>query len=315
MVLVILSFTMTSGCAIVAQINLPTSDPPVSTSATTSATPFTAVTNTPVVIPATYTPSPTFTPTATYTPSATFTPTPTDTPFTNPTPTLVYYPAGQVIAPILLYHHISDSNYGSRYYVTPGVFRTQMEKLRDWGYSTITVSDLVEVLIYGGELPAQPILITFDDGNIDIYNYAFPIMHELGMVGNFYIIANSILSRGYVNSEQMREMIDDGWEIGSHSMSHADLTVDYSKIRFEVLQSRQLLQEALGEPINTFAYPYGKTDSFVSTQVSDYGYRAGMGLGRSWEHTLGTLFYLSRIEVQSDYSLPTFAALLPWSGD
>ena len=65
------------------------------------------------------------------------------------------------------------------------------------------------------------------------------------------------------------------------------------------------------EPIDTFAYPYGNTDNFITGKVSDYGYRAGMGLGSSFEHTLGTLFYLSRIEVQGDYGLSTFAALLP----
>jgi peptidoglycan/xylan/chitin deacetylase (PgdA/CDA1 family) len=108
-------------------------------------------------------------------------------------------------------------------------------------------------------------------------------------------------------------MADDGWEIGSHAMSHVDLTTDYSIARYEILQSRLTLEEATGEPVNTFAYPYGKTDEFVTNKVSEYGYRAGMGLGSSYEHTLGTLFYLSRIEVQGDYSFSKFSSLLPWT--
>lgn len=274
---------------------------------TITATPFLAMTNTPIVVP------PTYTPTSTFTPSATNTPIPTETPIPTPTSDLEYYPAGHVTAPILLYHHVSDAGYGNRYYVTSDVFRTQMEKLSDWGYKTITPSELVEVLINGGNLPNRPVIITFDDGNVDVYQNAFPIMRDMGFVGAFYIVANRLQSHDYVNSEQLQEMADAGWEIGSHSMSHADLTIDYSIARYEVLQSRLNLEEATGESIDTFAYPYGRTDSFITEKVSDYGYHAGMGLGSSFEHTLGTLFYLNRIEVQGDYGLSAFTALLPWS--
>jgi peptidoglycan/xylan/chitin deacetylase (PgdA/CDA1 family) len=111
----------------------------------------------------------------------------------------------------------------------------------------------------------------------------------------------------------LQEMAGDGWEIGCHSMSHADLTIDHSTAHYEMVLSRLNLEEASGEPVNTFAYPYGRTDEFLTDKVSQYGYSAGMGLGSSYEHTLGTLFYLSRIEVQGDYGLSKFASLLPWS--
>lgn len=285
----------------------PELSPTASYTATTSATPFQAITNTPIVI------LPSYTPTSTFTPTPTDTPVPTDTPIPTDTPAVVWNPPGHIIAPILLYHHVSDAGYSSRYYVTLDDFRAQMETLRDWGYTSITVSDLVNVLINGGELPDRPVVITFDDGNINIYQNAFPIMHEMGFIGTLYIVANRLDARLFINSEQLREMANDGWEIGSHGMSHADLTLDSSSMRYEVLQSRLTLEDATDEPVNTFAYPYGKTDEFVTNQVSEYGYRAGMGLGSSWEHTLGTLFYLSRIEIQGSYSLSKFASLLPWS--
>jgi peptidoglycan/xylan/chitin deacetylase (PgdA/CDA1 family) len=307
------------GCSTIAEANIPTVVPQISPTAsytaTISATPFLAMTNTPIVIPPSYTPTSTFTPSPTSTPIPTDTPTPTDTPIPTETPALERNPAGHVIAPILLYHHISDAGNGNRYYVTLDDFRAQMEALRDWGYTSITVSDLVEVLINGGELPNRPVVITFDDGNVNIYKNAFPIMHDLGFIGTFYIVANRLQSNGYVNAEQLREMANAGWEIGSHSMSHADLTLDYSTARYEILQSQLTLEDATGALVNTFAYPYGKTDEFITDRVSEYGYRAGMGLGSSWEHTLGTLFYLSRIEIQGSYSLSKFASLLPWSGN
>lgn len=299
------------GCSLGVRANPETADPQPSPTllrtSTSSPTPFRAVTNTPIVIPPTYTPSPTFTPTATDTPLPTDTPTPTDTP--EP----VYNPAGNVVAPILLYHHISDAGNGNRYYVTPDVFRTQLQALRDRGYTSITVTDLVNVIINGGDLPARPVVLTFDDGNIDIYQNAFPIMQEMGFVGTFYIVGNRLQSRYFVNADQLTEMIAAGWEIGNHSMSHIDLTKDHSVIGYEVATSRSMLEDALGVKINTFAYPYGIIDDFVVNKVSEYGYRAAMGLGTSWEHSWGTLFYLSRIEIQASYDMAKFATLLPWS--
>ena len=285
----------------------PQISPTASTTFTITPTPFMAMTNTPIIIP------PTNTPTFTFTPTSTYTPVPTDTPVPTETPAMIYTPPGHVIAPILLYHHISDAGYGNRYYVTVDDFRTQMEALRAWGYTTITPSKLVDVLVNGGELPPRPVVITFDDGNSNIYENAFPIMHDLGFVGAVYIVANRLQSNGFLNVEQLQEMADDGWEIGSHAMSHADLTVDTSIVRYEILQSRLTLEDATGEPVETFAYPYGRTDEFVTNKVSDYGYRAGMGLGSSYEHTLWSLFYLSRIEIQGDYDMSKFASLLPWS--
>jgi peptidoglycan/xylan/chitin deacetylase (PgdA/CDA1 family) len=308
---------LTSGCSTGVKANIqngrlaasPTSD----ITATSSPTPFQAITNTPMLIPATYTPSPTFTASPTNTPIPTDTPMPTDTPLPTETPEPVWNPGGDVIAPILLYHHVSEANPGNRYYLTPENFRTQLQALRDWGYTPITVTDLAEVLINGGDLPVRPVVITFDDGNVDIYENAFPIMQEMGFVGTFYIVANRLQSQYYVSAAQLQEMANAGWEIGDHGMSHIDLTLDSETLGYEMATSRSVLEDAVGIPIRTFAYPYGKTDAVVSTKVSQYGYLAGMGLGTSWEHTWGTLFYLSRIEVQSSYDMAKFASLLPWS--
>ncbi len=304
---------LVAGCASSPDIIVKQIDPqyyPTSTGTyTTTPTPFLAMTNTPIFIP------PSNTPIATDTPLPTNTPAPTDTPLPTVTPELEWNPGGQVTAPILLYHHVSDDGNGNRYYVTLDTFRAQMETLRDWGYTTITVTELVNVLIHGGDLPSRPVVITFDDGNVDVHQNAFPIMHELGFVGTMYIVANRLQSKYFVDVEQIQVMADDGWEIGSHSMTHTDLTTDHSIANFEIRQSMLTLEDATGEAVSSFAYPYGKTDDFLSTKVSEYGYSSGMGLGASYHHSLGTLFYLSRMEVQGDYDMTKFASMLPWSGN
>jgi len=241
---------------------------------------------------------------------------PTFTPTLEPSPTLTptwsFQEAGYVNAPVLLYHHISDDNPGNRYYVTVKDFRRQMKYLHGHGYTTIPISQLVEVLIHGGELPSRPIVITFDDGDLDVYQNAYPIMQEFGMVGVLYIVANRLESQYYMNADQLRELTNAGWEIGSHGMSHIDLTVNHDLVRQEILQSRLDLENILGVPVKTFAYPFGMADDYIYEKTQDYGYRAGAGLGTSSEHYWSTMYYLSRKEVHDDFTIEDFASLLPW---
>jgi len=246
----------------------------------------------------------------TSTPTETQTPTPTETPLPSPTPTWSTVAAGEVKVPILLYHHVSDATPANRYFVTIKDFRAQMEKLRDLGYTSISISSLADVLINGGLLPALPVVISFDDGNSDIYDNAFPIMKEMNFIGVTYIVANRLESPGFVDTGKLKELAAAGWEIGSHSETHVDLTKDHDIVRYEELQSRLDLEEAIGVPVKTFAYPFGTIDSYVSQGAQDYGYKAAVGLGTSNDHTWGTLYYLNRREVQGDFNLDQFLYLL-----
>lgn len=255
------------------------------------------------------------TPTATLIPptmtsTLTATPLPTNTPLPTATATFAPVEAGELKIPILLYHHVSDTMPANRYVVSRENFRLQMDRLRALGYSTISISKLVDVLIYGGLMPANPVVITFDDGNVDVYENAYPIMNEMNFTGVLYIVANRLESPGFMDVDQLKQMVASGWEIGSHSETHVDLTKDHDVVRYEELQSRLDLEEAISVTVKTFAYPFGLTDEYVSQSAQDYGYAAAVGLGTSIDHTWGTLFYLSRREVQGDYSLAQFVALL-----
>jgi peptidoglycan/xylan/chitin deacetylase (PgdA/CDA1 family) len=267
-------------------------------------TPFQPATFTATVVPSQ---------TPTLTPSATLTPTPTDTPTQTSTPTWIYNEAGQVVAPILLYHHVEGDLSYSRYYVSVPEFQAQMQALYDWGYTAIPISLLLDALIDGAELPPKPIVITFDDGNRNIYDNAFPIMKEYNFPGVFYIVGNRVNSgTNITHAPELKEMVEAGWEIGSHSYTHSDLTLDHSIARYEILQSKLDIEDSIGVEVNTFAYPFGLVDPYLAQKVSDYGYRAGMGLGTSWTHTWGSMFYLNRIEIHGDFSVEYIGSLLPW---
>jgi peptidoglycan/xylan/chitin deacetylase (PgdA/CDA1 family) len=281
-----------SGCAGTAAAPTPT----VTLTLDPTAPPLPSPTGTPV-------PSPTSTPTATITPTATW---------------AVQGP-GRLVCPILLYHHIdvapaTDSATAREYYVPPEEFEAQLKALRDWGYNSISASQLAEAILHGAAIPAQPIVISFDDGNLDVYQNAFPLMQKYGFTGVAYIVANTLHADGYMNADQLKELAATGWEIGSHSMTHSDLRKYPDQLVMESEQSRVLLQEAIGGQVRTFAYPYGLDDSAVTRQVQKDGYLSAAGLGGSWFQGPYNLYYLSRRPVKGGITLETFASYLPWHG-
>jgi len=246
------------------------------------------------------------------TPSVTMAPAFTATPEPTVTPTWAVNPAGSAVVPILLYHHVSDDQAGNRYYVPVATFEQQMQWLHDHGYTAITISQLVDVLLKGGPLPARPVVITFDDGNEDVYKNAFPILKRLGYPATSYIIVTWIGAQNVVTMDELKDLISAGWEIGSHTMTHIDLTKDHSALNYELAQSRSTLEKDLGVKVNTVAYPFGAFDPTVAAKTSAYGYLAGLGLGTSYNQSMSTLFYLSRMEVESSYDMQTFINMLPW---
>lgn len=258
-------------------------------------------------------PTNTATKTSTPTPSQTPTPTHTNTPTVTPTPTWAWHPPGEVVAPILLYHHIDYDNNSERYNVHPDRFAEQMQALADWGYTAITVTDLILAITEGNELPPRPIVITFDDGHLSVFENAFPVMLEHGFPGVTYVVARWLKAEDFTGVEELNEMMAAGWEVGSHSTTHADISKDTSLTNYEVLQSKKILEEALSTPINTFAYPFGAFKNLIGDRVRRYGYLGGMGLGVGWTHSEGSIYYMKRIEVNGSYDMGAFADLLPWS--
>ncbi|MCC7118640.1 MAG: polysaccharide deacetylase family protein [Anaerolineales bacterium] len=273
------------------------------------------------------TPSPTLTltltplpPTETATVTNTATITPTFTPAPTATPTWVVQGPGHVVVPILLYHWIEASkndgpNYTSPYYVKPELFEAEMKLLHDWGYQTISIEMLLDAIQNGAELPPRPMLITLDDGHADNYTNAFPIMQKYGFTGTLYLVGNYVGADGYMNVEQAKEMLNAGWEVGSHTMNHLDLSaLDPERQRYEIVESKKVLEEKLGAPVKTIAYPFGLTGGAIS-YVHFAGYIAGMGLGFTHDQGAGNIYTLQRRDVKGTYDVKQFASFLPWQGD
>jgi len=254
--------------------------------------------------------------TKTVTPTAAPTITPTYTVTLTPTPTRVHQGPDAVLVPIILYHRIGKSPIDSQYYVPPEKFEEQMKLLHDWEYTVIPVETLVNAITDGADLPPRPVIITFDDGDISVYETAFPILQKYGLTGVVYIVNNYMGTEGYMSAEQIKELVAAGWEVGSHSRSHRDLTKLEPEVqRAEVVEAREVLQEILGVPVLTFAYPFGIINPSVGSYVHFAGYIAAMGLGFTADQGKSNLFWLQRREIKGEYDIKQFADFLPWQGD
>jgi peptidoglycan/xylan/chitin deacetylase (PgdA/CDA1 family) len=193
-------------------------------------------------------------------------------------------------------------------FTAPEDFRAQMQGLKDWGYTPIPISLLIKAINFGAPLPEKPVVISFDDNDITVYTTAFPIMKEFGFVGVNYLVGNRLGSDGFMSTDQIKELIAAGWEVGSHSMTHTDLTQSPS-IDWELTQSKVNLENALGVKVETFAYPFGTYSDDLLNMVGKV-YSAGMGLGVFLEQTPGNIYYLWRRPVPYGVDMKTFASYL-----
>ena len=184
------------------------------------------------------------------------------------------------------------------------------------GYKTITVQQLANAILNGAELPYKPVVLTFDDGNDNTYTRAFPIMQKYNFTGTAYIVYNYVGVPRYMNTAQIRELYEAGWEIGSHGLSHVDLTQRTDRQADEIIESKRKLQILLDDiPVNTFAYPFGAYDALSLQHLDFAGYMAAVGLGADMHQGPGNIYYLYRRDIKGSYDLKTFAQYLPWQGD
>ncbi|MEX2351386.1 MAG: polysaccharide deacetylase family protein [Balneolaceae bacterium] len=159
------------------------------------------------------------------------------------------------------------------------------------GYTPITFSDYQLCTEGKLTLPSRPIIITFDDGYLDTLENAIPVLNELNMRAVIFVMGNRKLKSArwdeldgvdrcpLMSDEQIRTAQKMGFEIGAHSLDHYPLTyLSEEDILYEVTRSKELIEEVLEEPIQTFSYPYGSVDERVKKVVSDTGFLFACGV-------------------------------------
>lgn len=180
--------------------------------------------------------------------------------------------------PILTYHLVATPTEAgdalAGLVVSPSLFDAQLASLQAAGWETITLATLAGDLAAGRRPPRHAFVITIDDGHVDGYTEALPILQRHGMVATYFVIAGRIGRTGYLDAAQLRALSVAGMEIGDHSMTHVDLvTKTAAALQVEVAGAATVLARVTGTYPVTFAYPFGDFSVRVADAVASAGIR------------------------------------------
>ncbi|MFD7546160.1 polysaccharide deacetylase family protein [Streptomyces sp. NPDC059816] len=199
-------------------------------------------------------------------------------------------PAALLRAPewIAMYHSVTrvgDDPY--RITVTPERLDDQLARLRRRGLRGVSVRELMAARAAGRA--RRLVALTFDDGYADFLDHALPVLRRRGCGATLFVLAGRLggdnawdplgVRKPLLTADGVREAAAAGVEIGSHGLTHLDLTrVDDATLHAETHDSRVRLRELTGTEVSGFCYPYGTLDARVVAAVRTAGYHYGCGI-------------------------------------
>jgi peptidoglycan/xylan/chitin deacetylase (PgdA/CDA1 family) len=214
--------------------------------------------------------------------------------------------------PILCYHQVrnwkpTDGKVGKDYIVEIQNFKDQMKMLADSGYHTILPDQLYAYLNTGAALPSKPIMLTFDDTDMDQFTIVRPTLDKLGYKAVYFIMTVSIGRKGkfvdYMTKEQIKQLSDEGNIIGSHTYDHKNFKKYAGKDWEEQLDKpTKKLEEITGKTMTEFAYPFGLWNAEGIPELKKRGFRMAYQLSTKRDEK-DPLFTIRRI-IASGYWSP-----------
>lgn len=220
--------------------------------------------------------------------------------------------------PILMYHRIASVP-GERNSLPPEKFKEQLDYLKNRGYNTISLNDLYLHYTEQAPIPPKPVILTFDDGYEDNYSIALPLLRERNMKAIVFPIANWVGQENKwenfnhaitrtMDWDQLREWKHAGMEIGSHTLEHPFLTqCDAIGLKWELVDSKLVLEERLGSKMDFLCYPYGFFDDKTIVAAKKAGYKGAMAIYDKVPLWQQDLFALPRIPIPAKQPLWEFA--------
>jgi len=198
------------------------------------------------------------------------------------------------VAPIVLCYHAVSTSWSSPLAVRPDRLAAQIRSLLRRGYTAKTLGEAVDA-----QRPERTFVVTFDDAYRSVRECALPVLEGLGVRASLFVPTEIVDRSGLMTEmipipsewvgtrddmramswEEVRSVADAGWEIGSHTCSHPDLTgVDTTQLRVELERSKDECESRLQMPCPSFAYPFGVYDVQVIDAVRRAGYRQAVTL-------------------------------------
>lgn len=228
--------------------------------------------------------------------------------------------------PILMYHSISS--YASPRFrpciVSPETFDEHLSYLKQCHYTSVTVTQFVQAMAKGGDgLPPRPVVLTFDDGYEDFYTNAFPALQRHGFTATLYVATAFVGGtsrwlqhmgegmRPMLTWAQLTEISASGIECGAHSHTHPPLDIlPLSVARDEIVRSKELLEDHLGQQVSSFAYPFGYYSTHVRQIVQTVGYAAACAVKRMLSSLHDDSYALARLAIWPDTNVDALATVL-----
>lgn len=178
--------------------------------------------------------------------------------------------------PIITYHEIGE--HLSPLSTSCDIFKAHLEAFAKVGYRTIDLAQLNYLIGRPEPLPEDCIVLTFDDGYTSFLDRAYPLLKQYGFSATVYLVSDycgmdnqwpgqraSAPKSPLMSFDEVKSVVGDAVKIGCHTRSHSALTkASKTDLEQELIVSKQIIQEALGQPIDDFAYPYGVTNRHVT---------------------------------------------------
>ncbi|WP_225810391.1 polysaccharide deacetylase family protein [Streptomyces spinosus] len=183
---------------------------------------------------------------------------------------------------IAMYHSVGDCS-DDPYHLTvsPDRLERQLRWLRRRGLRGVSVTELLAARARGeGQ---HLVALTFDDGYADFLANALPPLTRWGCTATLFVLPGRLGGdnawdrlgprKPLLTADGIRRAADAGMEIGSHGLTHVDLTrADDGLLKAETAESRAVLEELTGAPVTGFCYPYGTADRRAVQAVREAGY-------------------------------------------
>jgi peptidoglycan/xylan/chitin deacetylase (PgdA/CDA1 family) len=210
------------------------------------------------------------------------------------------------VPPVLMYHSVNPTPAAGRMLtVSVETFRRQMHFLKAHRYNVIPLEELAALVKEKKKIPPRTLALTFDDGYVDNYTYAFPILKQYALPATLFIIVNEVgrAQNDRLNWGQIKEMQSSGLvTIGSHTMGPEPLINLKSEadVKNEIFSSKKALEYALGRDVRAFSYPEGKFNGKIRQLVIDAGYTLAVATSPGKQFPGDDVYLLKRLRISEN---------------
>lgn len=195
--------------------------------------------------------------------------------------------------PVLLYHDLQHEYEPHRAVitVTPERFDEHISALLNNGYTPVSFEDVYNASLGNYTLPAKPVIVSFDDGYLTNYTYAFPIIQKYGIKSTIFVVTETVgqtVGNPHFTWEQAKTMQKSGLvSIQSHTFSHNDMqTLDNFQIERELRLSKYLVEKNLGTKCDILAFPFGSHNQQIVDCAKKAGYKVVAQVGETGVNTV-----------------------------